>query len=145
MSCEHATTTTLLWLYGEADESHTDHVATCAECQAVAADQADVMTALSGVSHLELGESPVTPEAGAAPANRSFLGAVVTGLALAAAALAIFVGAPAPAPSVAVVEPASPIELAALAVLDEDPLDERFDDVTSELGDLLANVEGGAL
>ena len=41
MSCEYAETTTLLWLYGEADEAHAEHVAGCAECTAVAEMHAD--------------------------------------------------------------------------------------------------------
>ena len=35
MSCEHAESTTLLWLDGEAPEAHDLHVAACAECQEV--------------------------------------------------------------------------------------------------------------
>ena len=35
MSCPEATTTTIAWLYGEADDEHALHVASCPECAAV--------------------------------------------------------------------------------------------------------------
>ena len=46
MSCVHAESTTILWAYGEADETHLSHVQECAECQAVVAIHAEVGTAL---------------------------------------------------------------------------------------------------
>lgn len=133
MSCPHATTTTLLWLYGEADEAHADHVAGCPECRAVAADQADVASAMVGITHLDLRD--VTPRP-----QRRWISGVGVAVALAAAA-ALFLR------PVEVVE--SDIELAALAALDDealdDPLDEQFEALALELGDLADNVRGGAL
>ena len=53
MSCEHASTRTVLWAYGELDdEVHGRHVATCAACQEV-------------LEQLELVEAAVAPVAGA--------------------------------------------------------------------------------
>ncbi|MEQ1508035.1 MAG: hypothetical protein ABMB14_37750 [Myxococcota bacterium] len=46
MSCSHATTTTVAWLYGEAPDAHALHVAGCPDCAAVADDHAGVVGAL---------------------------------------------------------------------------------------------------
>jgi hypothetical protein len=43
--CPHATTTTLLWLYGEAPEDHLHHVAACPACAAVVAEHEAVLAA----------------------------------------------------------------------------------------------------
>ncbi|MEM6930376.1 MAG: hypothetical protein AAF602_25790 [Myxococcota bacterium] len=137
MSCPHATTTTLLWLYGEGDDAHADHVASCAECQAVAADHADVMSAMSGVSHLDL------ESASPRPANRGLWVGFGMGAALAAAiALVVLHSGPA-TPEVASDE--LPVDLSVFAALEDDPLDEQFDVLSQELGDLAANVEAETL
>ncbi|MEN0066610.1 MAG: hypothetical protein AAGA48_31040 [Myxococcota bacterium] len=136
MSCPHATTTTLLWLYGEADASHDAHVASCAECQAVAADHADVMSAMAEVSHLDLCEDP---PAAPRPVNRgwSVRAVSLTAVALAAAAGVLLMNrGPAPEPGADLATQ----ELSALA-LGDDLLDERFDDLVGEVGELEANVE----
>lgn len=87
MTCPHAATTTVRWIYGEADEAHLHHVAACAECQEVLAEHEAVSEAL-------------------VPARRSvawpFARPVAWGLALAAAVLLAFralVPEPAPDPA----------------------------------------------
>ncbi|TVQ90286.1 MAG: hypothetical protein EA397_13085 [Deltaproteobacteria bacterium] len=42
--CHHAETTTLLWLYGEIDDQHAAHVASCPDCSEVARLHADVLS-----------------------------------------------------------------------------------------------------
>jgi len=148
MSCEHATTTTLLWLYGEAAESHAEHVAYCEVCQAVAADHADVMSAMAEVSHLDLRPSARADETPreattAGPANRAGYWPLVAGLAV-AAALALAVRAPAPPVEVATSE-VTPVDVGIFAALEDDPLDERFDALSYELRDLAEHVEEGTL
>ncbi len=138
MSCPHATTTTLLWLYGESEESHAEHVAGCAVCQAVAAEHADVMSAMAGLSHLDLSDE-VAARTGPRPVNRTRSARWVVGVTLAAAVGLWLLRTPEP-------EPADvPIDLAVFAALEDDPLEERFDDLAQELGDLAANVEGETL
>ena len=56
MSCEHAESTTLLWIYGEASEDHGLHVAACTECQ-------DVVDGLERVQHAI---HPIAPALGPA-------------------------------------------------------------------------------
>lgn len=45
-TCPHAQTTTILWLYGEADAGHAAHVADCSACTAVADQHLDVQLAV---------------------------------------------------------------------------------------------------
>ena len=142
MRCEHAATTTLLWLYGEADESHVEHVAGCEACQSVAEEHAEVMSAMAGVSHLDL---RAEAELEVQPANRGRFWPMVVGGAVVAALAVMFPRTPAiPEVDVADTE-VSPVELAAIVALDDDPLDDSFDALSFELGDLMANVEGEAL
>ncbi|MBW1877041.1 MAG: hypothetical protein JRI25_00870 [Deltaproteobacteria bacterium] len=68
MSCEHAKSTTLLWLYGEGDEAHLHHVAACAECQAVVAEH-EAVAGLVGPIAADLAVSEAMP-ADPIPANR---------------------------------------------------------------------------
>jgi hypothetical protein len=49
MSCTHASTTTLLWLYENEPATHDAHIATCEECQAVIAEHGDLMATLGPV------------------------------------------------------------------------------------------------
>lgn len=44
--CAHAQTTTILWLYGEADAEHAEHVAGCLDCTAVADQHLEVQLAV---------------------------------------------------------------------------------------------------
>lgn len=46
MPCEHAETTTVLWLYGEGSEGHAAHVATCQACTEVLHAHSDVICAV---------------------------------------------------------------------------------------------------
>lgn len=89
MSCPHEQTTTLLWIYGEADDAHASHVAQCAICQQVLREHEHVHLALAEqdrvVSNNPVSVAPVIPP----PANTGrfgfFLG--VVGLCAAAAAV----------------------------------------------------------
>ena len=67
MSCPHAQTTTILWIYGEADEAHATHVAGCAICQRVLQEHEQVHLALSldgsGVERSPVSQPPEIPEA----------------------------------------------------------------------------------
>lgn len=47
MSCRHAQSTTLTWLWGEHDGDHAVHVAGCETCQAVVAMHTDVVCAVA--------------------------------------------------------------------------------------------------
>lgn len=47
MTCRHAETTTIAWLYGEADEAHAAHVAGCAACAEIADLHVDVLSAVA--------------------------------------------------------------------------------------------------
>jgi hypothetical protein len=68
MTCPHAETTTVAWLYGEGDEGHAAHVASCPDCEAVSALHAEVVCLTSPVlPALRSGEVPV-----AAPASPSW-------------------------------------------------------------------------
>lgn len=49
MSCEHATTTVLLHLYGEAPPWYAGHLARCAECQEALAEHAVTVGLVQGV------------------------------------------------------------------------------------------------
>ncbi|TNE86181.1 MAG: hypothetical protein EP330_23130 [Deltaproteobacteria bacterium] len=131
MSCEHAETTTLLWLYGEGPEDHAAHVAECAECTEVSALHADVVAVLPEVEAV-----PVRPANGSA----WYLGG---GLALAAAAVlvALVGGRPAePTLDTAVaLAPATTFEWQAPLsdLTDElDALDAEFADLSDELANL---------
>lgn len=136
MSCPHATTTTLQWLYGEGDEAHAEHVASCAECQVVVAEHADVMSALEGVSHLDLEPSADAP---VRPANRPMWRAVAMAVAAGLLAAAVLFVVP--------MRPSSPdpVDLTMFDAPLDDPLEERFDALAWELGDLEADVEGDLL
>lgn len=101
--CSHATTTTLLWLYGEADEAHAVHVATCAECTQVADEHASVVAAVSPIRD-EIrypGAAEVAVDtAEPAPANGSWWVGIGLGLVAAAAVLlALFAGLSPSAPT----------------------------------------------
>jgi hypothetical protein len=41
--CEHASTTTLLWCYGETSPAHEAHIAGCAACQSTVSEQEVVL------------------------------------------------------------------------------------------------------
>ena len=83
MSCPHAQTTTLSWLYGDGPEEHLHHVAACAHCQTVAAEHADALGQLV--------------EPAAAPRRRGWAAPLLLGGSLLAAAAALlFVANPPP-------------------------------------------------
>jgi hypothetical protein len=96
MTCPHAESTTLLWIYGEGPEDHTDHVAQCADCQSVLDTHETVAFHMSETPMgraLSVTKVPETPE----PANSGW-GSVLFGLGgigLAVAALALaWIGIP---------------------------------------------------
>ena len=81
MSCPHASTTTVAFLYGEAPDAHALHVASCAECAAVLDDHEAVAVVLGPTL------SAVRPRTRAA--RRFPLAAVGAGVLLAMAATAL--------------------------------------------------------
>lgn len=129
MSCEHAETTTLLWLYGEAPEAHAEHVASCAECTEVSALHVDVMSVAEVRQEL--------PERASGVGGRWM--AVVSVAAVAAALLVAFLPGPtqpldtvavAPAPALDWTEPLS--EFGA----ELDSLDAELDDLSLDIASL---------
>lgn len=96
MTCPHASTTTLRWLYGDLDDDgHTAHIAGCADCQAACEAHLDV-----------LGAMPAAPVTRPAPRRRLLPAAI----ALAAAAVALFALWPAPPPVPADTPPQASID-----------------------------------
>ena len=89
MSCPHEQTTTLLWIYGEADDAHASHVAQCAICQQVLREHEHVHLALAEQERVEhttrISEAPEIP----APANTGRLGFVLGVVGVCAAAAAV--------------------------------------------------------
>ena len=89
MSCPHAQTTTILWIYGEADDAHAAHVAGCEICQQVLKEHEQVHLALSlETSTLEsnpVSQPPEIPEA----ANTSRFGLFLSVAGVCAAAAAV--------------------------------------------------------
>lgn len=141
MTCEHETTT-LLWLYGEADDGHEAHIASCASCRALVAEHADVASAL-GPSLGALADGG-PPRAQPAPArrDRAWLGAGI--VALAAAVLAwVAVTDPSGPPEVA--ETVDPEVSAAIVASGSpnvgDPFDLEMDDLDRELDELSFELE----
>lgn len=120
MTCPHATTTTLLWVYGEGPASHLHHVVGCPECQAV-------LDAASEVA-------PVSALLPAAPSRRRRWPVFAAGLAFAAAAVLMLAAVEQNAP-----EPSRPADLddgaAALTPFDSG-LDGRLDDLDLALDQL---------
>lgn len=142
MTCEHAETTTLLWLYGEADEAHAAHVAGCAECTAVADLHVDVMARVLPVAPAIAAEAS-TPASG----RRRWPAWVAGGLALAAAALLVArLVTPTPITqsdtAVAALTPTPALEPAVSVLLDDafdaelDALDDDLDALALDLYDL---------
>jgi hypothetical protein len=89
MSCPHAETTTLLWIYGEGDESHALHVSMCAECQGVLETHERVQGALRETTNtptsLPIMDVPKVPASANNMKFGTWLG--VSGLVVAAAAV----------------------------------------------------------
>ena len=132
MSCPHATTTTIAWLYGEADEAHALHVADCAACTAVADEHELVMSVVVPV--LPRGKAPELPEA---PAWRSPSWWAAGVLLAASALLALRIGT-APV-SVSVPEPTS--TATTVAALEVEPASVWSGELEAELDDLDASLD----
>jgi hypothetical protein len=94
MSCEHANSTTLLWLYGEGDEEHLHHVAACPECQAVVAEH-EAVGGVVGPIAAELGVADAAPS-DPVPANRVPWRWMAAAAAVAASILVLWHLAPVP-------------------------------------------------
>ncbi|MBT3218292.1 MAG: hypothetical protein HN348_04320 [Proteobacteria bacterium] len=84
MSCQHAKTTTLLWLYGEGPEDHVSHIAQCDECQAVTEEHSELMATIGPVI-------PALRRAEPMRRRRWWIGGTVVALAAAAALMLRFV------------------------------------------------------
>ena len=123
MSCPHAETTTLAWLYGEGDDAHALHVAGCPACQAVAELHEGVQAQVAPVL-------PRGSEAPVAPARRGRWW-VAAAVALAAGVLLALV------PGGAVSEPAPVPTPVAEAV----PSSMWSGDLELELADLDASLD----
>ena len=86
MSCPHAETTTLRWLYDASEPEHGAHVAACADCSAVVAIHEEVAWAVSPVAPVLARDGAV--KTSGTPAHRPLRLALATAaVALAAAAL----------------------------------------------------------
>lgn len=123
MTCPHADTTTLRWLYGELDdEAHAAHVAGCPDCQAACDAHLDVLGAL-----------PDAPRSAATAPARDNPWRIAGPLLAAAAALFVVLlpsstpEAP-PPEAVAFADPSL-----SLSLLVDDPLDDRLDALDAEL------------
>lgn len=134
--CEHAETTVLLYLFGEAPPEYSEHLAGCAECQASLSEHTDtvamVTPALAKPQEAELVQlqQPRTP--------RSWL--VGAGLAMAAGvALSLQ-----PAPSVDIDDAPVVAELTEEAAPDlswEDPFSTKLSSLDAEINDLARDLE----
>lgn len=130
MSCIHAETTTLLWLYGEADEAHASHVAECDECGLIAAMHADVAVASQDLSAPDPTELP-------APANGASWTWISAIAVAAAVSFALLSGTPTTPVDTGTRLASIPIEvpLDDLA-LEFDVLDAELDDLSSDFANL---------
>lgn len=132
MACEHTQTTTLLWLYGEADDTHLEHIQGCAECQGVVADHADVAAALG----------PALPAVATVPRRSWRRGAWVAGaVLLVAAAWLLVVRAPAPGDPVVASDGDAVLMAADGPLAPYDPFDSELDALDRELDRLSDDLE----
>lgn len=145
--CEHAETTTLLWLYGEADDSHAAHVASCQECSEIARMHADVVPIAAPVLRQADSASAQTlaPEPAARRGPSPLWG--LAGLAVAAALLIglglTWIGVaeePSPAPVALTAAAPEPSQVARL-LLDDATSSEADDDLFDDLLDDLDWLE----
>lgn len=136
MSCPHSETRTLLWLYGEGDDAHAAHIASCEACQEVVALHEGVVSATA----------PIAPALRRTPPKRWTRPAVYGSLLLAAAALFVtVVGAQVgqstlPTETAVAQTGASPtVALSFDDVLDEDldEIDAALDELSNDLHTLL--------
>ncbi|HHO49741.1 MAG TPA: hypothetical protein ENK18_02450 [Deltaproteobacteria bacterium] len=146
MRCEHAQTTTLLWVYGEAEEAHAGHVAACADCRAVLSEHEAVASAL-GPALAAISAQPDDPSGAlAGPARRRAVGlrwalGLAGAAAAAAAAIAVLTGGGPPGAGVesfAAVEPGRGL---GLGLGPPDPFDLALDDLDRELERLSRDLE----
>ncbi len=141
MSCPHATTTTIAWMYGEGPESHDLHVAECDDCAAVLDEHVDVLSAVGD-------DLPALRQHGAVDQEFTRPSPVrwVASAALLTAAAAVALFAVWPTQQVTPAPAASPVPLAELAsaplpeALFEDDLDRRIDDLDADLDYLSLNL-----
>lgn len=143
MNCPHAETTTLLWLYGEADEAHALHVASCAECSRVAALHADVQSAVAPAAPALRRASSESAEVVSLPPQPR-RAPWAWGAVLLAASVLLFLGtAEPPSGEPAPGETPMPDAVAQLdlPLSDPDQLDLRLDDVDRQILDLSLDLE----
>ena len=134
MTCPHATTTTIAWLYGEASDAHTEHVADCAECTAVCAEHESVMSEVMPAMPRGL---PAGPRE--APARRRDPAPWVFG-ALAAAAVALVVLRAGPLSTTPPITSAvAPVDVVAMA--DAVPSSMWSGELNDDLADLDASLD----
>ena len=89
MTCKHAQTTTLLWLYGEYDGDHLHHVVDCPECTQVMAEHTEVLGAIADTAPAlrQQSKAPTTRPPHVAPKPSRWRRPLLVGVPLAAAAL----------------------------------------------------------
>jgi hypothetical protein len=135
MSCPHATTTTIAWLYGEADEGHALHVAGCPECAAVAEAHEVVLAQVMPVMPRALPASVV----GAAPRRRRSSRVWLMGVLAVAAAVLLVVGVVAPPSSTPA--PETVTDPGPVAALDMEPASLWSSELEADLLDLDASLD----
>jgi hypothetical protein len=141
MSCEHANSTTLQWLYDDGPEEHAMHIATCAECSTVVEEHADVAAAVGPVASA-IATSPRRAKPKAKRRPMRWAGAAV--LLAATVLIAVRVGVPPQGDTdqtlaMVTAAPASALE-ADVAFLD--PLDLQLEDL-NDVFDAYANDLSG--
>ena len=140
MSCPHASTTTLLWLYEHQDPQHLEHIAACPECQIVVSEHADLMAAIApAIPNLNPGQTRIEPDANRTPTGRApyaTWGAI--GLAVAAAAALWLIAMPptVPTPDTGMTQEISTQTAMAIDEWMEANVDEDLDTLDDELNNL---------
>lgn len=152
MTCEHAETTVLLYLFGEAPAEYEEHLAQCEECQEALAEHAATVRAVEPVFRGDgeaANESAIrsdprkstreTPSLGEPSNRRSRALPWLVAAAAAAVAFLLIARWPAdPRPTAVAQSPAGPESLTAtIPAAWTDPIEEELDDIAVEF-DLLA-------
>ena len=134
MTCaEHEST--LLWIYGEGDDDHAEHLATCAGCQALLAEHADVAAMVAPIASA----LRARPAALQQPPRRSWPRGGIAGAALlAAAALLAVVSVP---QSISEAEDTAAASATMAAAPFADELDAELEELDDELDALFDDLQ----
>jgi hypothetical protein len=131
MSCEHAETTVLLYLFGEAPPEYADHLDGCEACQSALLEHADTV-ALVGPALCPPAELPAPPPAARWEIWGTAIGA---GLALAAGLAMTFSPAPPPPPA------PTPVARAAPDLSWDDPMAGELHQLDAQINALATSME----